>query len=818
MGRSRASSGRRENRSIPGERSNTGWRSILRLTCLLQLLKPPTGRPITHLSVSPSGKYLAILTSHTAHIALVPSSSHLQTLSTSPLRLKTFQLGPTAHVLETSPLVSALWHPLAPPEEDSLVTITHDACVRLWELDPMNRSSFSEPALAVDLKKLANATSAHSDLSASKYGANRGYSPDEVEMQVAGACFGGSGAEGEDGWAGMTLWVAMTEGDVYALCPFLPTRWRAEPGVLGSLSTAIMVEGEGRGIEMRRRWLKEVDAQDPILLPSATNDFETVEIYTRPAGLSSVPKLQGPFTLSPEPDFGEITDIYVVPPKLNTDALYSEDEDTDGQDSGLSVGIVCLGTSTNEVHVCLSLSSIEAEWLPNKRSRSTYALDDELDDKDLLLFETIDLVPEGSESEDNGMPVFTPDPTSRYRVFVTHPSGVSSLDFSTWAAALEGELASPSDSGVGFRLDVVLESTQTEVGTPVTFPSSRPPNESVESMPSTAIAVTDPSNDTLTLLALAPSTEPYTTLLTMYSSSVNPFLPDEPATLSLPAPEARPAYRPPQSLAQPPRNSLADLVSNRNHNNVQNFAKGQIRFSPATLQLLTEAHRVLSAETHKLAVGVAELFRTGERMRAELKAEVEKAAEINARVDAVTGDDQAAEGDSDGDGDDEPEGTTRERIEHRVETVRERNKQLSLRYERLRRKVGQLGGKELSEKEKHFAQEVARLERNVQPAAGVDGIPAPDDSGKGDQSETLAARFEAIRTIHESILTQIRVAPKDASAAAGKGDDSAPDEANSAGVGNEYRRRQLEKVWEMLEREGALVEGVGERLRRLMVG
>lgn len=794
----------------------------IQLIHLLQLLKPPTPRPITHLSVSPSGTYLAILTSHTAYIGLVPSSSHLQTPSTSPLRLKSFQLGPTAHVLENSPLVSALWHPLAPPGEDCLVTITHDACVRLWELDAMNRSSFSEPALAVDMKKLANATSAHTDLSASKYGANRGFSPDEVEMQVAGASFGGSGQEGEDGWAGMTLWVAMTEGDVYALCPFLPSRWRAEPGVLGSLSTTIMVEGEGRGIELRRKWLKEVDSQDAILLPSATNEFETVEVYTRPTGLSSVPKLQGPFTLSPEPDFGEITDIHVIPPKLNTDALYGEDEDEESEDDGLSVGIVCLATSTNEVHICLSLSNIEAEWLPTKRSRSTYALDDDADSKELLLFETIDLVPEGSESEDNGMPVFTPDPASRYSLFVTHPSGVSSLDFSTWAAALEDELASPSDSGAGFRLDVVLDSTETKINTLIDFPPSTSASEDPESTPSTAIAISDPSDNTVTLLALSLSTEPYASILEMSTTPAHAFLPDEPAPLALPAPEPRSAYRPPQSLSQPPKSSLDSLLSSRPNSAGPNFSRGQIRFSPATLQLLTDAHRVLAAETHKLAVSVAELFRTGERMRAELKAEVEKAAELNARVDAVVGDDQATEeGDSVAEEDREEDvtGTTQERIEHRVETVREKNQDLTLRYERLRRKIAHLGGRELSEKEKLFALEVAKLERNVQPAAAVDS--ADVSGGEGEQSATLAARFEALRTLHASVHAQIEEATKEPAPTSehDNGDSSTADgKTSTAGVGSEYRRRQLERVWEMLEREGALVEGVGERLRRLLVG
>jgi nucleoporin NUP82 len=64
-----------------------------------RLLKTPVASQIKQLVVSPHGDYLAILTEHTVHIAVLPDSSHLSVQDASPLRIKTFQLGPTAHVL-----------------------------------------------------------------------------------------------------------------------------------------------------------------------------------------------------------------------------------------------------------------------------------------------------------------------------------------------------------------------------------------------------------------------------------------------------------------------------------------------------------------------------------------------------------------------------------------------------------------------------------------------------------------------------------------------------------------------------------------------
>ena len=393
-----------------------------------RVLKTPVSRPVTQLTVSPSGDFIAILTSHTCHVAILPASSHLRSGDTSPLRLKTFQLGPTAHVLEQAPLVSAIWHPLS-PYGHCLITTTKDSCVRMWELDRDNRATFDEPALAVDLKKLVNASSAQADLSASKYGASKGFSPESESMIAAAACFGGQGSSEEHGWANMTFWVAMTEGDVYALCPFLPSRWRAPATLLPSLSTSVVAktralnggervsESERRLCDQQCKWLAEIDGQDPSLMPGE-GDFDTIEVYSRPDKPGAIPKLQGPFYLEGGLDSGEITDIHVVAPKIDDGALYGEEYEDEEDEEGLSVGVVCLATSTSKVHVCLDLNGVEAAWLPSKRSRSLM-LDEEAEDLELLLFETVDLAVSGTDDE--SWPTFTPSASDRYEpVSYTH--------------------------------------------------------------------------------------------------------------------------------------------------------------------------------------------------------------------------------------------------------------------------------------------------------------------------------------------------------------------------------------------------------------
>lgn len=656
----------------------------------------------------------------------------------------------------------------------------------------------------MDLKKLANATSGQADFSASKYGTNKGFSPDDVEMQVAAACFGGQGREDEHGWASMTLWVAMTEGDVYALCPFLPSKWRAPSTLLPSLSTSVIEkskaverdadvnENERRIVTQQSKWLAEVDAQEPILYPGP-GEFDTVEVFSRPDRLSAVPKLQGPFQLLPEPDFGEITDINVIAPKIDDEALYDEDNEDAEVEEGLSVGIVCLATSTNEVHVCLDIDGVEAEWLPTKRSRS-YALDDTDEPKELLLFETIDLA--RSEAEDDGWPTFTPSPLDRYELFVTHPMGVCGLSFKPWIGLLEAELATPSDSGAGFRLNIVLDSANTLVDQPIEMPAEPDPGIN------TAVAISDLSIGHIVLTSAMNTA--FATILDL-PHHTHPYAPDVPsATAALPAPEPRTPYRPASEFEQP--SSLLQLIKNANEKNLLGTnLKSQVRFSPATLQLLTEAHRIMSTETHRLGLAAADLFRRCERMRSELQEQLRKVAEISQRVDTVVGNEEE---DVSFSSDAKPateEGLVgAEKIEHRLRSAREKTVELNSRFEGLRRKMGRLGGKGLSAKERVFAEEVAKIEQSVHPPP-----PASPDESSPPQATSLANRFNAVQSLQQQLIEQAT------EASAEEGEAAKVDEKGGSGVGNAFRRQKLAEVMGMLERETAMVEGIMERLRRL---
>lgn len=308
-------------------------------------------------------------------MVVLPDPSHLGQGVSEPIRVKLFTIGPIVHVLSQSKIVRALWHPYG-VNGNCLITITAEAVIRVWELNRDNRWSFDSPELAIDLKKLAVATSQEDDIAPQSSSRNRGFSTDSVGMEIVSACFGGSGSSSESAWAGMTLWIAMQDGDVYALCPLLPSSWQPSSTVIPSLSTSIVSNAFWSEDEYASRdqfqWMSAIDSEEPVLLSGANEFSPQIEVYSRPRDPGSVPRLQGPFQILPEDSEEdlEISDIYVIAANIDEEELmYGEDAHSvfdAGSEEGLSVAVVCLVTRNGSLYIGLDLDGTEGEWLPHK--------------------------------------------------------------------------------------------------------------------------------------------------------------------------------------------------------------------------------------------------------------------------------------------------------------------------------------------------------------------------------------------------------------------------------------------------------------------
>lgn len=691
----------------------------------------PVYQQIRQLIVSPSGHFLAILTEHTVHVAVLPDPSHLATRDKSPLKVKTHQLGPTTHVLPQSPVVSALWHPLAcsTTSFDCLVTVTAEAAVRVWELDRSNTWSYDRPSLAIDLQKLVDGTSCDEDFEPSGFGKSRGFSADSFDMEVAAACFGGHAREGEDGWASMTLWIAMRNGDAYALCPLLPSKWRPVSTLIPSLSTSVVSNmacinddsadpDARRAVQQQFEWVQEIDNEDPTPMTAAANLSVLGEVRSRPLAPSAIPRLQGPYLFDLEENELdlEISDILVIPAKVNAEDLLSGEEedytDLEGliQDR-LSTTVICLATLSGKVHICLELETVSGQWLPkSKKGAFTVPVGEA---KELVLVESIQTGNGAVGSQD--WPLFSPDPISPYDFYLTLSGRVVYLSLSAWASRLEAELLSPviADTGRDFRLRVLCGDgiVLTEE---ILDCSDDTANNTMEHL---AGALVIHNSDLGYFLLTSSRTRPFAvtfdipdtgpralTLARANSTSSSPNAPRAKLDLTMSDSEAivappRVAYEPSAVFYQLPTQPLREFLASNVPQRYKATLKQGIRLSPSTLDIMTAAHRILSSQTSQLEQAAAELFRRCERLREELAHQVKHMAELSERIQR---------NESSAEDENEDRNTSCER---RLARATDRQQNLNERYETLRRKIGRAtaGGRELSNKEKAWITEISEL-------------------------------------------------------------------------------------------------------------
>ena len=698
---------------------------------------------IRQLSLSPNGHLLAVVTSHTVHVVVLPHPSKLGQQDNKPLRPLTRTVAPTAHVLAQSPVASILWHPVG-VGGNCLVTITADAVVRLWELDFKDHMSFDTPSLAVDLKKLAVGASRHDDFRPNKLNANRSFSLDSVGMDVASACFGGHGSSEESPWCAMTLWVAMKEGDVYALCPLLPSKWQPSSTMIPSLSVQIVSTlaatqevslplEEVQQSKDQYQWITDLDGQQPRPAHGTGEILPGTEVYCRPLSPSPIPKLQGPFQV-----FGdeydqdpEISDIHVVAATVDTEELMDcGDSDADSglgleDDAGLAASIVCLMTKTGRIYVCLDLDGVQAQWLPTRRDLSLPAPDE----PSLVILEMVDTM-KIEHVQKTEWPTFSLDVDSRYSFFVTHSQAVYYLSMEPWTQSLHSELQSSANVGTGFRIDIITNGPGTFRERVLDFQQDHKPT-----VQKATAAVIFQDSDLGYFLLTAFDGVAQSVLLDKPDTAVEEELTAQ-TTYDLPRARTasiigtgpgRQSYVPPSSLWE--RSTLPQFFGNHVQNRHKRALKEEIRLSSATLDLMTQAHRVLSEETYTLGTAAADLFRRCERLQDELRDQIERVKEVSKRTEEVIGVGMGEASSND---------TPNAAVERRLKEARERHEKLAARFEALSKKVRKNNRKPLSDKERAFMTETDKINRSVS---------APDEkqeNGEEQHSPEIWHRYDEV--------------------------------------------------------------------------
>lgn len=686
-----------------------------------------------------------------------------------------------------------------------MTTITEDATVRLWEFERQNRMSVNTAALAIDLKRLANGTAGSENFSPPKFG-TANFSAEMPYMEVSAACYagaGGSDLQRDAGWATTTLWLGMKDGGLYALCPIVPSKFAASPKMLDELAAttcltaAELDEGDvDDAKEDMRAALDQLNWINGVEKHHRGEDFDVnLTVFNRPSKPSPIPMLQGPYRTEPEPDaLFDITDIFVIPRSGQNGNV---DEDgfeiiggNEAQDEEhIPVDAVCIATSDARIHICFDLQGATARWLPAHKGRDKSGADD-VDEflPELLLVDSIEV----STEPTLGRPMFTSDAHARACFFVTHSQGVTYVSLAELMQKISAETQRGAEAGGSFRLKLALEqglAVDALIRLPRPHASSPDGGSAV---PSACVALLDSNLGDIVLTESLG--EPFAVELDynddeFIDSEIGGDLDMDGLAGDEPVPrQGRDTYAVPQEFYA--ATTLPSLMRQYVDKHPRRQLRDKVRITEDDENLLTQAHAILSSETHRINDAVSRMFERTERLCTEFKAQLKRANEARNKIEDVVDD-----YDTNGmDGSEEPINSG-DKIEQRLERAQSRQEELQERFEALRQQMGRVDKRPLTSKEKDWIRQVEEIDEMT-------------GDGEGDEGEGQKAshRLGRVRALKHELGSERAQAMEEGSTT---GVEAATSPGSSRRVGSAAIRN-------MLERERAMVEATRKKLDELL--
>ncbi|BGO88818.1 hypothetical protein NBRC10512_002173 [Rhodotorula toruloides] len=437
---------------------------------------PAINFEIQQLVLNSTSKLLAVVGAHSVVVVVLPRRGWANTVGKT-IECRCLPVGAFYHSLPGSPAIaSALWHPLG-ADSSSLLLLTTDCTLREYSIS----TDVSEPSQTLSFLPQSER----------EKGKRRGFgfsAVDEGARTATGMCVG----EGKGDWGMMTLYAVMRNGDVLALCPFLPKKAAIPPSFIHSLSTFVSSKvnylssslstritpstppTSARAQEaLEARYTTQLAFVNSLVrqVQSATSQrlsaFDAAEDHdeedldapvriTAPSRPAWLPTLQGPFLLQPAPcDLSNSADDSAC------DISYLS-----SGEGGL--GVLVVAYRDGKVDVMLEVEKVEGRFVGEEEGRRrvdegavvlarrggkgkgrgfSADSDDDADDSadsttdlpTLAVYESIDL---GLASElassavstelSHNAPVLVRDPLYSDTVYVQHKLGAHCLLFGPW--------------------------------------------------------------------------------------------------------------------------------------------------------------------------------------------------------------------------------------------------------------------------------------------------------------------------------------------------------------------------------------------------
>ncbi|KAL0949645.1 hypothetical protein HGRIS_009689 [Hohenbuehelia grisea] len=497
---------------------------------------------IHQLALNPSGKLLAVAGAFQVAIVVLPRPG-VTRLVPEVIDCKSIQIGQFYHASTSSaPIAKIEWHPWG-EAGSTLMVMTVDGKLREYDI-------------SVDTEEPQQVLSFVPERKFKSYVAE-----DASEREVVSFTLG----KGRADWGPLTVYALMRSGDVYAICPYMPQNASISSSYVHALECFVAAKQEflAQGTshsdaessanslstmyDYQQKYISALTKQLPpgTIFPSTSRSV----LMHPPKTVQARPLRQGPFLLQPAPrilegsEGGDATDITYL-------LFGTEDEDVVKEGEPEHLGVVLVAFQDGKVDVCLDVEKIEARWETKAPSPDLPML---------AVYETIDLGIVSSLNTLVSLPnepsaldllqgnhiVFSTDPLHDDIVYAYHAFGVHALHLGPILQSLITALRADendSDDGVSTKSSAL----ETSAGTDVRHILSTFSVERRSSNPVVAVSV--PNDVYLTYSIFILTSAMRITTIPLHVRSDSP----RPPPKELPAPESNATLNPLVPVDGPP--------------------------------------------------------------------------------------------------------------------------------------------------------------------------------------------------------------------------------------------------------------------------
>ncbi|TIB92557.1 hypothetical protein E3Q18_02288 [Wallemia mellicola] len=373
---------------------------------------------IQSLVLNSTKKLLAVVGSHQVVVVVLPRPGYSK-LVTPLIECRSIQVGQYYHAIKGSSEIAKVdWHPWS-LSASSLMVLTRDANFREYDIsidseDPQQSISFVQAAAmpgSVTNQQFSNKS--------------KGFSADDERSTE---CVSFDIGRGDSDWGPLTLYGLMKNGDVFAICPFMPNNAQVPTSYIQNLKgiteAKLMKVTEDSLIEARlsqqMRWLNAVVKQIKL------GEENIAGFKCNPPRATGSLLRQGPYLVQPAPTDEEYesdaSDILIIRPK------------------DCPVDIFVVAFTDGRVDICLEVVKAEGRWSSKAVSTNICMKMDLIILQEshatppiISTYESIKIL----QSHDFGYPTLSKDPIYEDTIYISHAEGVHALVFKPWLDELD---------------------------------------------------------------------------------------------------------------------------------------------------------------------------------------------------------------------------------------------------------------------------------------------------------------------------------------------------------------------------------------------